>query len=289
MKKIVMLVIAFFLINSNSFAQCSDGGVCSIGGHAMEQPDAKFELSLGYSFGYSGKEDDISYSTINLSGQYTFLEETSFNFIVPFNFISGPLDEVHGIGDLIFSLNHGFELSNSRLTISAGARLATGTENVNYKFLPQPYKSSLGSNDILLGINYSFSNFSLGVGYQVAGKPVEDNFTSVERGDDLLLRAGYTFNVDDFTFNPQLLFIKRLSESKMYFLNSDPAAISIPLYTEVPGSDQSQLNLLVNATYNVNEYYSHFIEVALPFLERDVNVDGLKRTFTISTGLSFSF
>lgn len=289
MKKLFLIIIPVFIFNINSYSQCSDGGVCSIGGHIEKETTTPFKLTIGYSYGYSGKEDDVSYNSIKLSGHYSFLESTSFNFIVPFNFISGPLNDVHGIGDLILSLNHGFKLSESRLTISAGTRLATGTENVDYKFLPQPYKSGLGSNDILLGVDYFLKNFSVGIGYQIAGKPVEDNFASVERGDDLLLRAGYLINIDDFSINPQLLFIKRLSKSKMYFINSDPGANSIPIYKEVPGSDQSQLNLLANATYNVNKSYSHFVEVAVPFLKRDVNVDGLKRTFTISTGVRFQF
>lgn len=286
-KSFFVLVIIFFSLVKHSFAQCSDAGICSLGGHTIEEKTNSFSLSLGYSYGYSGKEDDISYSSIKLGGTYNFYDNTNFYFELPFNMQSGPLYNVKGIGDLMFGLRYGFKFDESYLTLSAGMRLATSDEN--REFIRQPYKSGLGSNDFLLGIDYSFSNFSFGAGYQLAGKPVDEDLFIVERGDDLLLRSGYIFNIDDFSINPQLLFIKRLGKSKMYFFSSDSGANSIPLYLEVEGSDQSQLNLFVNTTYNVNENYSHFIEFALPFLERDVNVDGLTRAFTIATGIRFQF
>lgn len=288
MKKLFfVLAIIFFSLVKHSFAQCSDAGICSLGGHTIEEKTNSFSLSLGYSFGYSGKEDDISYSSIKLGGTYNFYDNTNFHFELPFNLQSGPLYNVKGIGDLMFGLSYGFKFDESYLTVSAGMRLSTADEN--REFIRQPYKSGLGSNDFMLGIDYSFSNFSFGAGYQLAGKPVDEDLFIVERGDDLFLRSGYIFNIDDFSINPQLLFIKRLGKSKMYFFSSDPGANSIPLYLEVEGSDQSQLNLFVNTTYNVNENYSHFIEFALPFLERDVNVDGLTRAFTIATGIRFQF
>lgn len=288
MKKLFfVLAIIFFSLVKHSFAQCSDAGICSLGGHTIEEKTNSFSLSLGYSYGYSGKEDDISYSSIKLGGTYNFYDNTNFHFELPFNLQSGPLYNVKGIGDLMFGLSYGFKFDESYLIVSAGMRLATADEN--REFIRQPYKSGLGSNDFMLGIDYSFSNFSFGAGYQLAGKPVDEDLFIVERGDDLLLRSGYIFNIDDFSINPQLLFIKRLGKSKMYFFSSDPGANSIPLYLEVEGSDQSQLNLFVNTTYNVNENYSHFIEFALPFLERDVNVDGLTRAFTIASGIRFQF
>jgi len=286
MKKLAMVLSLLFLSFVTTYAQCSDAGVCSIGGHALEEEANPFEISLGYSYGYSGKEDDISYSSIKLRGTYKFYDNAKLHFEIPFNMQSGPMYDVHGIGDLIFNLTYGFEFEDSYLSVSAGMRLSTASENKEPVI--QQYKSGLGTNDVLLGIEYTFSNLLIGAGYQIAGKP-EDNLFSVERGDDLLLRTGYNFEIDDFSIIPQLLFIKRLSKSKMYIFDNRPDVNSILIYSEVDGSDQSQLNLLVSAAYHVNENYSHFIEAAIPFLKRDVNVDGLKRAFTISTGLRFSF
>lgn len=288
LKKALFVLIVIFLLQINySYAQCSDAGICSLGGHPIEEKTKTFDMSIGYSYGYSGKDDDISYNSIKFGGTYYFLDNASLYMAIPFNLHSGPLYNVNGIGDLIFNLSYGFEFENSLLSISAGMRLATASSS--REFVLQPYKTGLGTNDILLGIDFSFSNLSVGVGYQIAGKPVDEDLFVVERGDDLLLRAGYTFVKDYFRITPQLLFINRFGKSQMYFINSNPGTNSIPMYLEVDGSDQSQFNLLVKADYNVTEYYSHFVEFALPFLERDVNVDGLKRTFTISTGLSFSF
>lgn len=286
MKKLALILSLLFISFTTTSAQCSDAGVCSIGGHALGKEATPFELSLGYSYGYSGKEDDISYNSINLSGSYQFIDQAAFNFDLPFSMQSGPWGNVQGIGDLLLSFSYGLQLDESSISVSAGMILPTSEENKEN--VPQPYRSGLGTTDALLGIEYSYSNFSIGTGYQIAGKP-EDDLLSVERGDDLLLRAGYMIDFENFSINPQLLFIKRLSKSKMYFFSSDPAANSIPMYLEVPESDQSQLNLLVNSTYKVDEVFSLFAEAAIPFLERDVNVDGLKRTFSFSAGLSFGF
>lgn len=290
MKKLLFAIISILFININSYSQCSDAGVCSFSEYIEKETAAPFDLSLGYSYGYSGKDDDISYSSIKFGGSYHFLDEASFNFSIPFNIQSGPWYNynVHGIGDLLFNLRYSLKFDESRLSLSAGMRLSTAHDHKSYFF--QPYKSGLGTNDILFGVDYLFSNFLIGAGYQIAGKRGDDikNILVVERGDDLLLRAGWFYDIDRFSINPQLLFIKRLSESNV-LEPGDHGAIGFLEYVDVPGSDQSQLNLLVNAAYNVNENYSHFIEVAVPFLKRDVNVDGLKRTFTISTGLSFSF
>jgi len=288
LKKIFfVLVTIFFSLVNHSFAQCSDAGICSLGGHTIEEKTNSFSLLLGYSYGYSGKEDDISYSSIKLGGTYNFYDNANFHFELPFNMQSGPLYNINGIGDLMFGLSYGFKFDESYLTISAGMRLATSKENREY--IIQPYKSGLGTNDFLLGIDYSFANFSFGAGYQLAGKPVDENLFVVERGDDLLLRSGYILHIDAFSINPQLLFIKRLGKSKMYFFSSDPGANSIPLYLEVDGSDQTQLNLLVNTTYHIVQNSSLFLEAAVPFLKREVNVDGLTRAFTIATGIRFQF
>ncbi len=285
MRKILaaFVLIYFITLINDSFAQCSDAGICSIGGHAMEEETTTIDLSLGYSYGYSGKDDDISYSSIKLSGVYHFTEFTKFNFVMPYNFQSGPLGSVNGIGDLIVSLSHGFIIDASRLTLFTGMKFSTSEKNSN---LPQAYQNGFGSNDILFGLDYAFSNLTVGVGYQIAGGE-NDYGLRLKRGDDFLLRAGYYFSVNDLSINPQILFIKRLGKSTIYY--SDIVAQLTNERIEVENSDQTQLNLLVNTSYQAGDNYSLFFEAAVPFLKRENNIDGLKRAFTLSAGINFSF
>lgn len=282
-KSLFVLASIFFSIINYSFAQCSDAGICSLRGHSIEQKTKTFDLSIGYSYGYSGKEDDIAYSSVKLNGLIYFTADTKFNVIMPYNFQSGPLGNLNGIGDLIISLSQSYEIKDSRLVLTVGAKFATADENK--KRLPQVYQSGLGTNDLLLGIDYSFSNFTFGIGYQLAGKRNENSQTYLKRGDDLLIRGEYTFIIEKFNINPQLLFIKRISKSNVLYNGTLPESH----FFDVDGSDHSQLNLLISTFYEINNMHSLFLEAAVPLLERDINIDGLKRTFTISTGLSFRF
>lgn len=287
MKKIIFALLAiFFAAFNTSFAQCSDAGICSLGGHSMETEQKFIDLNLGYAYGYSGKDDEINYHSLNLGGTYHFSDQTRFNFILPYQMISGPIGETNGIGDLIVGLSQSFNINETVLSVSAGVKLPTGDDN--QKNLPQAYQPGLGSTDILFGVDYSFSNFTLGAGYQIAGAR-NDNFLKLKRGDDLLFRAIYNYVTGDFTLNTQLLFIQRLDKSSIIYFPPDAVAATSNEYREIEKSAQSQLNLLLNISYQVNENYSIFGEAAVPFLEREVNVDGLTRAFSVSTGIRFSF
>jgi hypothetical protein len=124
----------------------------------------------------------------------------------------------------------------------------------------------------------------LGVGYQIAGERNNNAITRLERGDDFLLRGGYKFFVNDFTFDPQLLLIKRLGKSSVL----DPGSSSSEdEFVDVEGSDQLQINFLLNSQYALSDQSSLFFEFAFPFLKREVNVDGLTRAYTVALGVNF--
>ncbi len=61
-------------------------------------------------------------------------------------------------------------------------------------------------------------------------------------------------------------------------------------YIDVENSDQTQLNLLTQFQYQMNNNYSLIADFAIPFIKREVNVDGLTRSFSASIGiLSFIY
>jgi hypothetical protein len=284
--KITILSLLLLLFSSYGFlsnAQCSDAGVCSVGHTLGENSDNILEINLGYKFGSSGKEDDVKYHSFLLSAAYNILEKTSVQMSIPYNIQSGPLGDVNGIGDLLVSVTQNFiSENNSSLDASIGAKFATGEDNKDN--LPMAYQSGLGSNDILFTLNYYYNNIGFGVGYQLAGGR-NNNVIKLERGDDLLLRASYNFLLDQFTIKPQILFIKRLSESNV--VNSASMA-PIETYIDVDNSDQAQLNLLTSFQYEINKSYSLFADFAIPFIKREVNVDGLTRSFSASIGVQLN-
>ena len=285
MKKIAVVISVLLLVIINPVkinAQCSDAGICQLGGHSMDdEGKSLFDISTSYKFGYSGKEDDVQFHSLQLSVNYNLSDNSSIQFAFPYNIQSGPYGDVSGIGDLILSLNQKlFSDEASSFDASVGVKLATGNDNKDN--LPQVYQSGLGSNDILFALNYTYDNISVGAGYQLAGKR-NNNIYRLERGDDLLLRAAYNFQTDNFNITPQILFIKRLAKSSIIDTNSIQET-----FVEVDGSDQAQLNLLLLANYQINENYSLFFDFAVPFIKREVNVDGLTRAFSASIGINFS-
>jgi hypothetical protein len=208
------------------------------------------------------------------------MENSSVQLSIPYNIQSGPSGNVHGIGDLILSWNQKlFSDENCSLNASLGAKMATGNDNKNN--LPQVYQSGLGSNDLLFALSYSYNNINLSAGFQLAGGR-NDNILKLKRGDDLLLRGTYSLEFGEISLTPQLLFIKRLSKSSVIDFNTPTEK-----FIDIDKSDQTQLNLLTVLEYDLGGVYSLVGEVAIPFLKREVNVDGLTRVFSASVGVKF--
>lgn len=285
MKKyfIVLVMLFAILINNKNSAQCSDAGICTLVPHLELEDNKPFNVGIGYGYGYSGKTDDISYNSININAAYSLTNETSINLFLPYNSQSGPLGSISGVGDLIVGVSQGLKINMvSMLQFSAGVKFATGEDNVDN--LPQKYQSGLGSTDILMGVNYRNNNFLFGIGYQIAGER-NSNILQLKRGDDLLVSGEYNFLVDEFTFSPKLLIIKRLGKSSIDS-SGDTDGIA---YGEIPDSDQLQINFLLSTNYKVSETYSLSFDFAIPFLKREVNVDGLTRAFSASLVLRSRF
>ncbi|QQS37416.1 MAG: hypothetical protein IPM56_05525 [Ignavibacteriales bacterium] len=276
-----VMVLLILIGGQKLFAQCSDAGVCSISGHhSEEESTTPLTISASYKFGSSGKDEDVKFHSLQLGAGYNLFDNSSVQLSLPYNIQSGPAGNVSGIGDLILSWTQKlFYDGTSSLDASVGVKLALGDDNKDN--LPQVYQSSLGTNDLLIALNYTYDKISIGAGYQLAGGR-NNNLLKLERGDDILLRGAYELSFEKFRVVPQLLFIKRLSKSSIVnFLSMAPAES----YIDVEKSDQSQLNLLTMIEYSVNENYSLFADVAVPFLKREVNVDGLTRAFSASVGI----
>jgi hypothetical protein len=276
-----LLAINFYLIEN--YAQCTDGGICQLGGHLLEKEERKvFNVSTYLKYGYSGKEDEIKYYSFVIDGYYNVLDKSSVQLMIPYNIQSGPLGDVSGIGDLIVSWNQGiYTDKNFSINISAGIKLATGDDIKDS--LPQAYQSGLGTNDLLFGVNYAYKNLSLGVGYQLYGGR-NSNIYQLKKGNDLLLRILYQFLFNNFNIIPQLLYIQPLAESSIL----DSTSTNGNTY-DVEDSNQPQLNFLASLQYRLNDNFTLMGDFAFPFIKRKVNLDGLKRAITASLGMMFSF
>jgi len=283
----ILVILTAFLIAANfylseTYAQCSDAGICQIGGHSMkDEEEVLLSISGFYKYGYSGKEDDVQFSSFQLSASYTAFGSSSIQLLVPYNLQSGPAGDVNGIGDLILSLNQNL-LSDKGSSLDASIGIKMGTGDDNKDNLPQVYQSGLGMNDVLIALNYTYNKLSVGAGYQISGER-NNNITRLEKGDDLLLRASYDLSFEQLSITPQLLYIQRLAKSSILDTTSVEEA-----FIEVDKSDQAQLNFLTVFRYKIDDYFTLIGDFAIPFIKREVNVDGLTRAFSASVGVSFS-
>jgi hypothetical protein len=279
-KRFFMKIIILVLFTAVTiYSQCSDAGVCSIGGESHAGMK-KNSISLSYTFGKSDKTYDITYNSAALFAKSELIEGVSISASLPFNAQSGPAGSVSGIGDPIILIENIFIKENEfTLSAQAGVKLPLGDDNK--EGLPQPYQSGLGATDFLAGISLMVNNFSFGAGYQKAGGR-NNNILQLKRGDDLLLRAGYNYNFSPGYFGTlEILAIKRLQLSSITNFSGG--------YADVPGSDQFQVNLAATFIYSINEYMNLNLFGAVPLKKREVNPDGLTRAISLSAGVSYLF
>jgi hypothetical protein len=142
----------------------------------------------------------------------------------------------------------------------------------------------LGTNDLLLGAAYTYSNYYFGIGYQ---KPFgrSGNFvTRLKRGDDVLVRAGFFEQFKKLGVKAEILTIIKIQPNSVI----DPVGTG-ENFVEIDGSNEPQVNLLATVTYRASKEIGLTGQAAIPFLKRDYNLDGLKRAFSIAGSVSYFF
>ena len=287
------LIILFFLlvITRQAVSQCSDAGVCVI---SHKQNDSLgtglSSITLGLGLGSSGSESDINgalndliFSSAKLEADLYLSKKSRLTIGIPYTIIDGPLGHNKGIGDLTVLYNHKFTIKKKHgLTISFGGKISVADVNTNDS-LPQRYMPGLGTNDLIIGATYSYQYYSISAGYQKPFGRSANFVTGLKRGDDIFFRAGYSQKFNKILIKSEILTIIRIQESSVLVSGTTDT------YTDIQGSNEPQVNLLASVGYIVNNNFLLSVEAAFPFLKRNYNYDGLKRSFTVSTSLSYLF
>jgi hypothetical protein len=286
---IIALLIVIILNTGSAGAQCSDAGICILG-KKHEEPNQKYnsQISLAYIFGRSGESvydnDDIIYNSFKLGGEFEVFKTSRFGFSIPYSYNSGTFGSVSGIGDLSLYWSYSLPVrKNHLLSFQIGAKLATGKVNSDDS-LPQRYMPGLGTNDFLLGVSYSTKNFTISAVYQKPFGRSANDVTRLKRGDDFLFRAGYHEVFNKLQVKVDVLTILRLQESSILNLLTNTED-----FVQVDGSSETQINLLGEVTYSVSDNFDLIGTAAIPLLKRDYNLDGLRRSITLSAGAAYKF
>lgn len=279
----LMLIVGIAL---GANAQCSDAGVCAV---SLTSADARAKevntFSIGYTLGKSGMPDDVGYNSLVAGISVSPRNGSRLTLTLPFGSNSGPLGRVTGVGDILAVWDENLYSSkeNASLNVQIGCRIPTGASNAG-SGLPMAYQLGLGSFDVLLGAGVSADGMMGGIGYQIAGSRNENEKVRLSRGDQFLVWGGYETRLEGVGLVPWVMITKQLRESSIADQYSEAGQ-----FRNVPESDQLQVNVALEAIYELDS--SLFLEVfgALPLLQRNVNVDGLKRALTVSAGCKAHF
>lgn len=292
MKIKILIFLSFFaflsLTGGESFSQCSDAGICVLGKkHDSKTQNFNSQFSLSYVFGRSGKStfdnDDVIYNSVKFGGEFEVFNALRFGFGLPYSFNSGELGSASGIGDLSLYWTYSIPIKKYTLSFQLGGKLATGKVNTSDS-LPQAYMPGLGTNDLLIGAGISARNFSFSAAYQKPFGRSANYITRLKRGDDFLFRAGYYEVFNKVKVRAEVLTILRIQESSV----QDPIALN-EYFTDIDGSNEPQVNLLGEVSYSVSKNVELTGLAAIPLLKRDYNIDGLRRSISLSAGVTYRF
>src|SRR5690349_6151720 len=196
MMKYLTTVFTMLFISVSVYSQCSDAGICTLGKHYLKEHKPNTgSVSIGYIYGTSGTDPDVngslnnlSYGTVKLEADINVLKNTRLNIGFPYTFVTGPLGDNNGAGDLTLAFTRSFKIENIHtLSFSLGGRLATGNVNSSDS-LSQRYMPGLGTNDLIIGASYEYQNYYFGIGYQKPFGRSRNYITRLKRGDDVLVR-----------------------------------------------------------------------------------------------------
>lgn len=166
--------------------------------------------------------------------------------------------------------------------------------------LPMPYQTSLGTTDLVLGVNYVRQSFGVTLAVQQPLRPMNgnhflpENYPSNElaqkylatnefsRKGDVLLRFSYNYKLDQrWSLRPSLLGIYH--ETNDSYLDGNKVRMSIP------HSNGLTLNGNLFLDYALNGNSGFELSIGAPFIVRDKRPDGLTRSVVASVEYRFGF
>ena len=298
MKKL-LLIIAIGIC-SNSFAQgCSDAGICSIGnGFQTTDKELKNGIEVGSIIGAG--EADVTYISPYITYIRTINERLSLSSKVTYSVAGGSFGQRGAFGDAYLIGNYNWKpKTNTQWSSLLGLKIPFTSSNlkINEFSIPLDYQSSLGTFDVIAGLNLNYKKWDFNTAVQI---PVfnnnknsffkefsnTDDFTSTnlfERKSDALFRTTYTFQTSNkkFTFKPNVLFIYHLGEDSFENVFGNRETIQ--------NSDGLTINGNIIGAYAISAKNSIELSLATPFVVREVRPDGLTRKFTAGIIYKVSF
>jgi hypothetical protein len=302
-KKILAFAFILFLCSSaiDIYAQgCSDAGFCTIHSLKPDEPaENKFLNQITAGLAYGKGENSIN--IISPYFQYTRNISNGFTLSgkILFSSVKGDVGSNSELSDAFISGSYSAG-ANTGLTLGLKIPLTNGNTMLNGLPLPMAYQTSLGTFDIIAGVSHSHENFEFTAALQqpltqnknqffaedyslVSEGRIYQSTNNYKRSGDVLIRASYTFNINNGQFKiiPGILPIYHLSDDK--FTNKSGIEESIT------GSQGVTLNGNLFLIYTLNKKNTIEFSFGAPMKSRDARPDGLTRKFAMSLEYKTNF
>ncbi|RYY58044.1 MAG: hypothetical protein EOO09_00290 [Chitinophagaceae bacterium] len=292
--KRAILVSILTITGKLCFGQgCSDAGFCSLGAlkEVNQDSTSKHILDIGSNIGF-GEQNTFTFNPY-LQYNYEAGNHFSFQAKVTATFADGFLGRIFEVGDIYGLATYAVNKhSLNSFRVLAGVKIpltSANSKNAEGKPLPLDYQSSIGTYDIITGVNYIVrQKLELAAGLQLPVVQINKNsFFPEEYGDprakefpptnnfrrkpDLLLRAGYYVKLSpSVNIKPNLLAI--------YHTGDDTYQNRFGNRTSIDGSAGLTVNAGIIATKRFNTGNRLEFLAAATFIAREVRADGLTRT-----------
>lgn len=286
---------------------CSDAGFCSLGNlkSYIEGADSAKNNSVSLGIGYGQGLEQTHY--VNPYIEYSRKLGKSFSIQAKLTaaYASGFVGQNFDASDLfVFGTYQLTKKENSNWSFLVGAKIPLNNSNnttSNGVALPLDYQSSIGTYDLIAGINFSLKkHWEFNAGFQ---KPLINenkntffppNFMDerinefaptnhFKRKSDGLIRVGYILKVpkSKWTLKPNLLAI--------YHFGNDTYENMAGQITEIKNSEGLTLNGGFIGTYCFKNFDQLEFVAATPFVVRKVRPDGLTRSVVFNAQYKIIF
>ncbi len=296
---IVLFCVSFYYIKAQG---CSDAGICTAGALHSEAGGQTYKSSVQLYAIYAIGDGGTSIFTPQVDINIKVAKQGGIQLRLPYTFTSGNLGSTNGLGDIMIAYTNRLYAKDSfALYGTIGGRFATNTANLSNdtgRALPMPYQTSLGTNDLLLGLSARYKKWNFVVGFQ---QPLSQNnengfipeqlssndsnyFISnqLRRKADIALRVERRFAYKKLKWAIGVLPIYHIA-------NDEVEAPLTEQRVEVENSAGLTFNFVMSGKYTLRKNLLFNASLGFPLLVRENRPDGLTRGFVFSPSLQWIF
>jgi len=295
---------ATFLVVNLYGQGCSDAGLCSMGALESSQNRARpssiisFSHNIGMGEHFERGEKKTLINSFILGGKVYLSRTTMVDLKIPYIIVTGDLANTDGIGDISLSVSQRIiQDSKMQILLTVGTRLKTNNadrSNANLP-LPMPFQTSLGSNDLLIGLTSNYFDWQFSIGYQhpfgrnnngflrslwPENNEAQEYFESnqLKRGDDVAIRVEKRFDGQRLDFFLGILGLYRIQKDEI---------IKEGRIVQLSRSSAPTVNLNGTLVYQLSPKINLRMTYGNPIVWRKSRADGLERVFSFTSGVEF--